>query len=472
VALVLYNTKTRTKEVFEPQEPGKISLYVCGMTVYDYCHVGHARSLLFFDMTVRYLRWRGFDVTFVRNITDIDDKIINRAIERDQPWEELTRYYAQAMREDAASLGCLPPDIEPLATDHIPEMLELIRELESRGLAYDVGGGDVYFSVGDYEKYGALSGRDLDDLVAGARVDVDERKKSPMDFALWKGAKPGEPSWDSPWGPGRPGWHIECSAMSMKYLGHTFDIHGGGEDLVFPHHENELAQSCGAKDEEFVRLWLHHAFVRIDREKMSKSLGNIFTIREVLEQIEAEGLRLHLLSTHYRSPLDFSVEGIGESTRALLRVYETLARLEEAGIESPEFGHDAPEVAALVEVMDDDLNSARAVALGFDAVRDVNRHLDSGDQEAAGVAGGVLRAVGAALGLFSQPPADYLTAYRSRGAGRSGVDPGEIETLIEARAAARKSRDFGEADRIRDDLAGRGVVLEDGPDGTTWKIEG
>jgi cysteinyl-tRNA synthetase len=468
----LYNTKTRTKETFEPITPGKISIYVCGVTVYDYCHVGHARSLLFFDMVVRYLRWRGFDVTFVRNITDIDDKIINRAAERGEPWDELSRFFAQAMRDDAASLGCIAPDIEPLATDHVAEMLELIGELEARGLAYDVGGGDVYFSVGDYEKYGALSGRDLDELVAGARVDIDERKKSPMDFALWKGVKPGEPSWDSPWGPGRPGWHIECSAMSMKYLGHPFDIHGGGEDLVFPHHENELAQSCGAKDDEFVRLWLHHAFVRIDREKMSKSLGNIFTIREVLEQIEAEGLRLHLLSTHYRSPLDFSVEGIGESTKALLRVYETLQRLDEAGIQPEEFGPESPEVSDLVAVMDDDLNSARAVAIAFDAVRDVNRHLDSGDSAAARTAAGILRAVGAGLGLFSRPPAEYLTAYRRRGAGRSGVDPAEIDALIIARADARKAKDFAEADRIRDELAGRGVVLEDGPDGTTWKIEG
>ena len=470
MSLAFYNTRTRRKETFEPGVPGKVAMYVCGITVYDRCHVGHARSLIFFDAIVRYLRWRGYDVMFVRNITDIEDKIINRANERGVPWLELTQTYTEAMHRDMEALGCLQPDIEPRATDHIDEMIELISALEARDLAYSVGEGDVYFSVGEFSDYGRLSGRDLDDMMAGARVEVDERKRGPMDFALWKSVKPGEPSWPSPWGPGRPGWHLECSAMSTKYLGQPFDIHGGGEDLIFPHHENEMAQSCGATGEEFVRYWLHHAFVRIDQEKMSKSLGNIFAIEDVLEKVEAEGLRLHLLSTHYRTPLDFSVDGIQESTRALLRAYEAIARAEEAGVADPGLTFESAGAAALVECMDDDFNTARAVGLAFESVRDINKHLDAGERDAAGVALGQLKAVGASIGLFSQSAAGYLDAYRRRGAGKSGVDPQEIDGLIAERTAARKNRDFAAADRIRDELAARGVVLEDGPEGTTWKL--
>ncbi len=471
MALKLYNTMTRTEEAFVPLVPGKASIYVCGITVYDFCHVGHARSLIFFDAMVRYLRWRGYDVTFVRNITDIDDKIINRAAERSEAWDALAKRFAGAMREDAAALGCLPPDIEPAATAHIPEMIEIIRRLEAKGLAYHVGDGDVYFSCGDYARYGELSHRDSDELLAGARVDVDRRKKSPMDFALWKGAKPGEPSWPSPWGEGRPGWHIECSAMSVKYLGQPFDIHGGGEDLIFPHHENECAQSAGAAGADFVRYWIHHAFVRIDREKMSKSLGNVFTIRDTLAQIESEGLRLHLLSTHYRSPLDFSIEGVTESTRALLRAYETLARAAEAGVKDPGYTFESREVAELLAVMDDDLNTARAIGSAFDAVRDINRALDAGKPSDAARPVGLLRAAGAGLGLFQCPAAEFLESYRRRGAGRSGIVESEIEALLAERVAARKGKDFARADRIRKDLADRGVTLEDGPTGTTWKIE-
>ncbi len=469
MALAFFNTRTRRKETFEPLEPGKVSMYVCGVTVYDRCHVGHARSLIFFDAVVRYLRWRGYEVRFVRNITDIDDKIINRANERGVGWKELTETYTEAMHRDMRALGCLLPDIEPRATDHIDEMLELIRQLEERGLAYSVEEGDVYFSVGDFAGYGGLSGRDLTELEAGARVDIDTRKRGPMDFALWKSAKPGEPVWESPWGAGRPGWHLECSAMSTKYLGQPFDIHGGGEDLVFPHHENEMAQSCGASGEEFVRYWLHHAFVRIDQEKMAKSLGNAFAIEDVLEEVEAEGLRLHLLSTHYRSPLDFSAEGIAESTRALVRAYETIARAEEAGISAPGYGHGDDEAATLVEAMDDDFNTAKAVALVFESVREINRQLDAGATDAVAKPLGLLRAVGAAIGIFERPAAEFLEDYRSRGAQRSGVDAAEIEGLIADRKAAREARDWAAADRIRDDLAARGIVLEDGPEGTTWK---
>jgi cysteinyl-tRNA synthetase len=470
VALALYNTLTRRKEPFIPLTPGKVSMYVCGVTVYDYCHVGHARSLIFFDSMARYLRWRGYDLAFVRNITDIDDKIIHRAAERGERWDALAERFAIAMREDAAALGCLPPDIEPRATAHIDEMIEIIRRLEARGLAYHVGNGDVYFSCADYGRYGELSHRDADEMLAGARVDVDVRKKSPMDFALWKGAKAGEPSWKSPWGEGRPGWHIECSAMSVKYLGQPFDIHGGGEDLIFPHHENECAQSCGATGGDFVRYWVHHAFVRIDREKMSKSLGNVFTIRDVLAQIEAEGLRLHLLSTHYRSPLDFSIDGVGESTRALLRAYETLARAEEAGVVDPGYRHESPEVADLVEMMDDDLNTARAVGVAFDAVREINRVLDAGRAADAVRPVGLLRAAGATLGLFRAPPTAFLDAFRRKRASNTGITAAEVETLIAERTAARKARDFGRADTIRGELAERGVILEDGPGGTTWKL--
>ncbi|HXC51922.1 MAG TPA: cysteine--tRNA ligase [Candidatus Limnocylindrales bacterium] len=469
MALVLYNTRTRREEPFVPLVAGKISMYVCGITVYDRCHVGHARSLVFFDAMVRYLRWRGYDVHFVRNITDIDDKIINRANERGEDWKALADRFIGEMHRDVAALGCAQPDLEPRATDHIAEMLELTKALESRGLAYDAGGGDMYFAVENFKKYGALSGRNLDDLLSGARVDIDERKKSPMDFALWKSAKPGEPSWPSPWGPGRPGWHLECSAMSVRYLGPTFDIHGGGEDLIFPHHENELAQSCGGYESDFVRYWVHHAFVRIDQEKMSKSLGNVFAIEDVLKEVEAEGLRLHLLSVHYRSPLDFSPAGIAESTKALVRAYETLARVEDAGIAIPAYGHESPEVAPLVEAMDADLNSARAVALLFDSVRDANRALDAGDAASAARSAGVVRAVGSAMGLFASRPAEFLERYNARGASRAGLDADAIEVLIAERNAARKSRDFARADAVRKELLDQGIVLEDGAGGTTWR---
>ena len=425
--------------------------------------------MIFFDAVVRFLRWRGYEVNFVRNVTDIDDKIITRAAEEGVPWDALAHRYTESMHADLDALGCLPPDVEPRATDHIEEMHALISTLEERGLAYKVASGDVFYSTGDYKPYGLLSGRNLEDLLAGARVDIDTRKKSPMDFALWKSSREGEPCWPSPWGEGRPGWHLECSAMSTKYLGQPFDIHGGGEDLVFPHHENELAQSAGASDGEFVRYWLHHAFVRINEEKMSKSLGNVFAIEDLLREVEAEGLRLHLLSTHYRSPLDFSPDGIGESTRALLRVYETIARAEEAGLAAGALARDHPAAANLLEVMDDDLNTARAVAIAFDSMREANRALDAGDRGSAESAVAVLKTAGACLGLFGRPAGSFLDAYRRQRASSSGVDEAEVERMIAERKAARERHDFEEADRIRDQLAASGIVLEDGPEGTTWR---
>jgi len=469
VALVVYNTRTRREEVLEPLTPGKISIYVCGITVYDRCHVGHARSLVFFDTVVRYLRWRGYQVEFVRNITDIDDKIIKRARERGESWRELADRCIAEMHRDVAALGCVQPDIEPRATDHIGDMIDLVAALERRGLAYDAGDGDVYFAVGGFARYGALSGRNLDEMQAGARVDVDARKRSPMDFALWKSAKPDEPWWPSPWGNGRPGWHLECSAMSMKYLGRVFDIHGGGEDLIFPHHENELAQSCGAYDTDFVRYWIHHAFVRIDQEKMSKSLGNVFAIEDVLKEVEAEGLRLHLLSVHYRSPLDFSASGIAESTKALVRAYETLARADEAGVSTHEYGSDAPQAAPLVEAMDTDFNTSRAVGLLFESVREANRALDAGDHARAAEAVGVMRAAGRGLGLFLRSPSEFLAGYNARGASHAGLNTAEIERLIAERREARAAKDFRRADQVRAELLAQGIVLEDGPGGTTWR---
>ncbi|MBI5506908.1 MAG: cysteine--tRNA ligase [Deltaproteobacteria bacterium] len=469
MALVLYNTRSRREEVFEPLTPGKISIYVCGITVYDRCHVGHARSLVFFDTLVRYLRWRGYQVEFVRNITDIDDKIINRARERGESWKDLADRFIAEMHRDVAALGCVQPDIEPRATEHIGEMIELIAELERHGLAYAVGDGDVYFAVTGFARYGALSGRNLEEMQAGARVDVDERKRSPMDFALWKAAKPGEPWWPSPWGNGRPGWHLECSAMSMKYLGRVFDIHGGGEDLIFPHHENELAQSCGAYDTDFVRYWIHHAFVRIDQEKMSKSLGNAFAIEDVLKEVEAEGLRLHLLSVHYRSPLDFSAAGIAESTKALVRAYETLARADEAGVPRHEYGFDSPQAAPLVEAMDADFNTTRGVGILFEAARDANRALDAGDLARGAEAVGVMRAAGLGLGLLMRSPAEFLAGYNARGASQAGLAAADIERLIGERREARAAKNFKRADELRAELLAQGIVLEDGPGGTSWR---
>jgi cysteinyl-tRNA synthetase len=484
MALVLHNTLSGRPEPLTPIVPGAVGLYVCGVTVYDRCHVGHARSLVFFDTVVRYLRFAGYQVRFVRNITDIDDKIIKRAQEETIPSEELASRYIGTFRADVAALGCLQPDIEPRATDHIPEMLELIAALEKRGLAY-AAAGDVYCSVNKIADYGKLSKRKLDELIAGARVEVGERKREALDFALWKGVKPGEPFWESPWGPGRPGWHLECSAMSTKYLGQPFDLHGGGEDLIFPHHENEIAQSEGATGVPFVRHWIHHAFVRINEEKMSKSLGNFLTIEDILRRVPSEALRLFLVSTHYRSPVDFSDQSLIDAQRGCARLHETLARVEEkiGGAAGPAGAAErAPALDTLpasvrpfheqfVAAMDDDLNAARALGVVFDEVREINRLLDAGSERRPLVAHHASFArLGGVLGVLRHPARSYLDAEKGRHLAAAGLDVTGIERLIGERVAARKAKDFKRSDAIRDELLARGVVLKDSAEGTTWSV--
>jgi cysteinyl-tRNA synthetase len=473
MGLRLHNTLSGAIEPLVAARAGEVGLYVCGPTVYDRCHLGHARSFIVFDVLVRYLRFSGQQVRFVRNITDIEDKIIKRANERGITAQALAEQYVGTFHDDLAALGCVMPDVEPRATDHLPEMIAMIERLIANGLAYPMAG-DVYFAVGKFAGYGKLSKRKLDDLQAGARVEVDERKRDALDFALWKAAKPGEPSWESPFGPGRPGWHIECSAMSVKYLDQPFDLHGGGEDLVFPHHENEIAQSEGAGGKPFVRHWVHHAFVRINDEKMAKSLGNFLTIEETLKRVPAEAMRLFLAGTHYRSPLDFSEQGLGDAGRACGRIHETLARLEEArgGAAAPAGGETPAAVQRFRDdftaAMDDDLNSPRALGVLFDQVREINRVLDAGEREHLAAHHRVFADCAAVLGILRLPAARYLEDAKSRHLVESGIDPAEIERLIAERNAARKGRDFKRADEIRADLLARGIVLKDGADGTTW----
>lgn len=472
--LRFYNTLSGKEEEFIPFTPGKVRMYVCGVTVYDRSHIGHARALVTFDVIYRYLKFLGYDVTFVRNFTDVDDKIINRANERGITAQELSELYIREFNEDVIALRCLPPTYEPRATQHIPEMIEIIQELEAKGLAY-AADGDVYFAVDKFPGYGKLSHRRLDDMMAGARVEVDERKHHPMDFALWKGSKPGEPTWDSPWGPGRPGWHLECSAMSSKYLGQPFDIHGGGSDLIFPHHENEIAQSEGAKGCEFARYWIHNGMVTVEQEKMSKSLGNFLTISEVLTKTTPEALRLVLLSTHYRMPLDFSMQKVEEAEKGLTRIYETLARVDAAlGISSSpadELRTPNPELGTRFrEAMDDDCNTARALGVIFDSIRDLNRALDAGQTVEVPVIRQGLAAIGSVLGIMNKVPAQFLEAQKQRGLAQTQLTPEVIEQLIAERAAARKAKDFKRGDAIRDQLAAQGVILKDSPTGTTWTI--
>lgn len=457
----IYNTLTQKKEEFRPIEPGKVRMYVCGMTVYDYCHLGHARVLVAFDVVTRYLRHRGYDVEYVRNITDIDDKILRRADENGEAYTSLTDRMIQAMHEDEARLGVLSPDEEPRATAYIDDIIAMIQQLIAGGHAYAADNGDVYFSVESFPDYGKLSKKKLDDLIAGARVDVQEAKRSPADFALWKAAGPGEVSWQSPWGDGRPGWHIECSAMSTRCLGDTFDIHGGGPDLLFPHHENEIAQSECATGHTFVHTWMHAGAIRVNKEKMSKSLGNFFTIREILETYPAEVVRYFLVSSHYRSQVDYSEENLAEAGRTLTRLYHALRGIVPASSgEVPETEHDR----RFAEVMDDDFNTAGAISVLHAVANEINQLRRDGEDQAAQRSAAVLVRLGGVVGLLQQDPEAFFQADTG-----SDLTAEEIERLIQARADARKAKNFAEADRIRDELADKGIVLDDSREGTTWR---
>ena len=466
--LTIYNDLTRAKEEFVPLEPGKVRMYVCGMTVYDYCHLGHARVMVVFDVVYRFLRARGLDVIYVRNITDIDDKIIKRANENGEPFTALTERFIAAMHEDADALGVLRPDAEPKATDHIGAIVAMIGRLIANGHAY-VAGGDVYYDVRSFPDYGKLSGKSIDDLESGARVEPGEHKRDPLDFALWKAAKPGEPAWDSPWGSGRPGWHIECSAMSTEALGNHFDIHGGGADLTFPHHENEIAQSEGATGGPFVNVWMHNGFVRINEEKMSKSLGNFFTVREILERYRPEEVRYFILTSQYRSPLNYDDEHLRNARGALTRFYTALRGLAEV---APAGGDVF--VDRFLAAMNDDFNTPEALAAMFELAREINRVRAEDELSAAGL-GARLRQLGDMLGILQEDADAYLKeggATKTLSADLTAVlvySDEKIEALIQQRADARKARDFAQADRIRDELKENGVVLEDGAQGTTWR---
>ncbi len=462
--LQIHNSLTKRKETFTPIVPGKVGIYVCGMTVYDYCHVGHARVLVVFDMVVRYLRHLGYDVTYVRNITDIDDKIIKRANENGEPIEALTHRFIDAMHEDADALGVLRPDEEPRATASMGDIIAMIETLVAKGYAYRADNGDVYYDVSKFERYGQLASKRLEDLRAGERVAVEEAKDDPLDFVLWKAAKPDEPAWDSPWGRGRPGWHIECSAMSTRCLGAHFDIHGGGLDLQFPHHENEIAQSEAATGCKFVNVWMHNGFVQINEEKMSKSLGNFFTLREVMARYRPEVIRYFILASHYRSPLNYSDQNLDSAKAALERFYTALRGVE------PATGGDLPEPyeARFRQAMDDDFNTPEALAVLFELTGRLNSAKAEGRPEEAAALAGLLKHLGAILGLLQDDPEAFL---KGAAAGDGGLSDDEIEQLIEARLEARRQKNWAEADRIRDQLKDQGIVLEDGPGGTTWRRE-
>ena len=465
--LKIFNTLGGEKEEFVPLTPGQARMYVCGVTVYDSAHLGHCRFLITFDVIYRYLRFLGLDVTYVRNFTDVDDKIIKRANDEQVSWETITARYIDEFHQDSEALGLFTPNLEPLATRHIAEIVAIIEQLEAKGLAYRVDD-DVYYSVAGFAGYGKLSQKNIDDLAAGARVEVDERKRSPLDFALWKSSKPGEPTWESPWGAGRPGWHIECSAMSTKYLGQPFDIHGGGRDLIFPHHENEIAQSEGAFGRPLARYWLHNGFLNINQEKMSKSLGNFFTIREILEEFDAAALRHYFLASHYRSPMDFSKEGLSEAARATDRIYETIERLAKARIGSDAAAPDAGLLDAFREEMNDDFNSPRALALLFDEVRALNRLLDGKKNAGLENRAAALRAMCDTLGLLR----DGYTERKKQRFLRSGsLTILQINDTIALRDKARVEKNWQEADRLRDELGREGIVLEDSPKGTVWKVK-
>lgn len=456
--LKIHNSLAREKQEFIPLMPGKVKIYVCGMTVYDYCHLGHARVMVVFDMVQRWFRANRFDVTYVRNITDIDDKIIRRAQENNEPVEALTARFIQAMEEDATALGAEPPSWEPRATHHVEDMISMIRVLVNKNLAYPASNGDVYYSVHRFPGYGKLSGKSLDELRAGERVNIDPHKKDPLDFVLWKAAKPDEPQWDSPWGPGRPGWHIECSAMGAHYLGDHFDIHGGGQDLQFPHHENEIAQSEGAHGHPFVNYWMHNGFVRINDEKMSKSLGNFFTVREILTHFQPEVVRFFILRAHYRSPLNYSHVQLEDAGRALDRLYTALKG---SGVHSEiEIDWDNTYASRFREAMNDDFNTSDALAVLFDLATEVNK--TRLPQDIA-----LMKALGGVLGLLQQDPQQYFQQAGST--EDSAFAPEKVEQLIQQRLVARINKDYREADRIRKELMEANIILEDGPHGTTWR---
>jgi cysteinyl-tRNA synthetase len=461
----IYNSLTGDKETFVPLEEGRVRMYVCGMTVYDYCHLGHARVMVVFDVVTRYLRHLGYDVTYVRNITDIDDKIIRRANENGEPIQELTSRFISIMHEDAAALGVLEPDQEPRATASMDAIIGMIRTLLEKGYAYAGDNGDIYYDVSRFGNYGRLSGKKLEDLRAGERVAVDEAKQDPLDFVLWKAAKPGEPSWSSPWGEGRPGWHIECSAMSTRCLGAHFDIHGGGMDLKFPHHENEIAQSEAASGEPFVNYWMHNGFVNVDEEKMSKSLGNFFTVREILRSYRPEEVRFFILASHYRSPLNYSQENLDNARAGLTRLYMALRGLD-PGREM------APRQACsddFYRAMDDDFNTPEAIAALFEIVKEINRNRETDSRRAALLAG-CLRDLGDILGLLQDEPETFLRAATGAGSNADAeLTESDIEALIADRIRAREDRKWADADRIRNELEAHGIVLEDGASGTRWR---
>jgi cysteinyl-tRNA synthetase len=475
--LKLYNDLSNRKETFEPLQAGKVRMYVCGMTVYDLCHLGHARVLVVFDVVYRYLQACDYEVSYIRNITDIDDKIINRANEKGVHFDELTEEFIQAMHEDADALGVLRPTDEPKATQHIEEILAMINQLIEKGHAYAVDNGDVYYDVRSFGDYGKLSGKSIEDLLAGARVDPGDAKRDPLDFVLWKAAKTDEPAWDSPWGRGRPGWHIECSAMSTKAFGYSFDIHGGGADLIFPHHENEIAQSEGATGHPFVKYWMHNGFVRINDEKMSKSLDNFFTVREILEHYQAEEVRYFILTSHYRSPLNYDTEHLDNARAALTRFYTALRGLPETKAAD---GEDY--VSRFRNAMDDDFNTPEALAVLFDLAREINR-LKVSDEAIAASLACVLRELGEILGILQDDPDTYLKggsmisglgdlaakAAETAGTGVTNYSDDYIDELIAKRTMAKKEKNWSEADRVRDELKLAGIILEDGSQGTTWR---
>lgn len=454
--LQVFNTLTRQKEEFKPMTPGKIKLYACGVTVYDFCHIGHARTYLSVDIIVRYLRWRGYNVTYIRNITDVDDKIIKRANENKEPIDNVTEKFIKAMHEDFAALGLSLPDNEPRATQYIPQMISLIERIIKNGHGYVGKNGDVYFDVRSFKDYGCLSHHDIEQLESGARVEVSEVKRDPLDFVLWKLAKEGEPSWDSPWGAGRPGWHIECSAMSMELLGETFDIHLGGKDLVFPHHENEIAQSEAATKQKFANIWMHGGFLQINKEKMSKSLGNFITIRDVLQEHSAETLRYLLISSHYRSQLIYTDDTLHQAKQSLTRLYTALRFMPESAIaKNTKFEAD------FIAAMNDDFNMPVALSVLFELAHEVQRLREKNDATAPAFAA-LLKELGGLVGILQSDAESFFKAD-------SSVDVNKVELLIKARQQARVEKNWAEADRIRQELSDMSVAIEDGPNGTTWK---